>query len=135
VVSQDASDVVITQISNSPVVGQGDQYTSIAGGVTFYIKGTGFDQYASNNYVFVGPYQATVLGTLFFLYFLHCNELYCEGVNDVFLIFQSVPMQQEVDMPVTVMVLNSQTQQKKSSICTTDCHIYYRWCTFSFLIF
>ena len=70
-----------------------------------------------------------------YLYFPHCKELYYEGVNDVFLIFQSVPMQQEVDMPVTVMVLNSQTQQKKSSICTTDCHIYYRWCTFSFLIF
>ena len=58
----DDSDVVITHISNSPSDGQGDQYSSVAGGATFYVKGTGFNQYASNNYVYLGPYQATVLG-------------------------------------------------------------------------
>ena len=66
----DLSDVVITQISNSPTEGQGDQYASVAGNTTFYIKGTGFDLDASNNYVFVGPYQANILGIYLFFHHL-----------------------------------------------------------------
>ena len=63
ILSQDATDdVIINRISNDPVEGQGDQTSSMAGGALFYIRGSGFDQMVSNNLVFMGPYQANVIG-------------------------------------------------------------------------
>ena len=84
---------------------------SVGGGATFYVKGTRFNPTPGNNFLFICPHQANVL-----------------GVNDVFLIFESVALDSEALMPVNIVVLNSQTSQKKNFICNTDCHIYYQWC-------
>lgn len=61
--SQDVSDdIIINRLSNDPVEGQGNQCSSLAGGTVFYIRGSGFSQMLSNNMVFLGSFQANVIG-------------------------------------------------------------------------
>ena len=57
-----SDDVLINRISNDPIEGKGNQQSSMAGGTVFYIRGSGFDKMASNNMVFMGTSQATVIG-------------------------------------------------------------------------
>ena len=60
-------DIVISSVSNDPVEGQGNRYSSMAGGTTFYLRGSGFDQMQSNNLAFIGSSPAKVIGKLNFL--------------------------------------------------------------------
>ena len=54
------------------------------------------------------------------------------GVNDAYLIFESVPQTTETPLKVSVVVIRSQTNIKKYSKCNTDCNVYYSWCNKAF---
>lgn len=66
--TQSTGDVVISRISNDPVEGQGNRYSSMVGGTVFYLRGTGFDVMINNNVVLVGSEQAVVTGKGFFIF-------------------------------------------------------------------
>lgn len=59
----------------------------------------------------------------FFKFFLNNHT----GVNDVFLIFESPPQESDIDLSVSVVVINMQTGVRKMSSCiASDCKIHYR---------
>ncbi len=58
--------VIIASISTSFTKDNSNKYSSLAGGTTLYIKGTGFGRMESDNVVMLGNNQCKVVGNWFF---------------------------------------------------------------------
>ena len=108
----------ILSISTSILLNQGSQMSSLAGGTTLYVQGSGFDPILANNQVFINNSVPAVLLSNF-PSILPLNVFL--GTTTAYLVIKTPTILSEGDYTLNITIPGIQVQ------CLCDCRNFYRY--------